>query len=153
MSKDFYISFSYLVVSFSTSILKMDWAKIKEDIKDLEKRKEFFIHYLVDLERKLFEINQLLPTISEEENKESLLQAKERTEIEIRILRGSIEYLGNQIEIDNLRDKNISLMEKRKPGEYIEHLVKKNLYEIEKLTEKNKRIRNEGMELIKKGES
>ncbi len=44
-------------------------------------------------------------------------------------------------------------MEKRKLGEYIEHLVRKNLYEIQKLREKNKRIRNEGMELLKKGES
>ncbi len=68
----------------------MDCEKIAIDIKDLGKRKELFNHYLVDLEDKLFTINQLLPITSEGKYKESLIQAKKRTGVEIRILRGQL---------------------------------------------------------------
>lgn len=130
--------------------IKIDWEKIPKNLKDLDKRKEFFKHHLVKLEGKLSKINTLLPTMSESEFRGRVIEEKNRSEVEIRILKGSIEYLENQIEINKLREECKSLMAEEKQGKYIEHLVKKKLYEIYELKEKNKKIKNKGMELFNK---
>jgi hypothetical protein len=105
---------------------------------------------LINLEKRVHKIDKLLPTLSEGNYKEGVIQEKKKLEPQITILKNSIELLENEFEIRTLREEYKSLIEKKRRGEYVEDLAAQKLYEIQKLTEKNKKIKNIGIELSMK---